>query len=138
MNDECCHSQTPINSLAFHNSLKNRPRSPKSCFECWLPISDFQTLMLPVLRLANAGEIKVVEAVVPIAGEFALTDQERVDGCGSITAARREMGMSDKRAWKRVGALNAMFRDPLVDSTSGGPGGGGAVLTENGRRVLAQ
>lgn len=62
---------------------------------------------------------------------------ERIDRCGSIAAAGREMGMSYKRAWELVGTLNAMFRDPIVDSTRGGPGGGGAVLTETGRRVLA-
>jgi molybdate transport system regulatory protein len=61
---------------------------------------------------------------------------ERIDRCGSIAAAGREMGMSYKRAWQLIGTLNAMFREPLVDSTRGGPGGGGAVLTEEGRTVL--
>lgn len=61
---------------------------------------------------------------------------ERIDRCGSIAAAGREMGMSYKRAWQLIGTLNAMFRDPLVDSTRGGPGGGGAVLTDAGRKVL--
>ncbi len=61
---------------------------------------------------------------------------ERIDSCGSIAAAGREMGMSYKRAWELVGLLNAMFRDPLVESTRGGPGGGGAVLTRAGREVL--
>lgn len=62
---------------------------------------------------------------------------ERIERCGSIAAAGREMGMSYKRAWELVGRLNAMFRAPLVESTRGGPGGGGAVLTEAGREVLA-
>jgi molybdate transport system regulatory protein len=35
-----------------------------------------------------------------------------------------------------IGTLNAMFDNPVVDSTRGGPGGGGAALTETGRRVL--
>jgi molybdate transport system regulatory protein len=62
---------------------------------------------------------------------------ERIDRRGSIAAAGREMGMSYKRAWELIGTLNAMFRAPLVESTRGGPGGGGAVLTELGREVLA-
>ena len=62
---------------------------------------------------------------------------ERIDRCGSIAAAGREMTMSYKRAWQLIGTLNAMFREPLVDSTRGGPGGGGAVLTEAGRTVLS-
>lgn len=61
---------------------------------------------------------------------------QRIDRCGSIAAAGREMGMSYKRASELVGTLNAMFRDPLVESTRGGPKGGGALLTEAGRTVL--
>lgn len=62
---------------------------------------------------------------------------ERIDRCGSIAAAGREMSMSYKRAWQLIGTLNAMFKEPLVDSTRGGPGGGGAVLTDTGRTVLS-
>lgn len=61
---------------------------------------------------------------------------ERIDRCGSIAAAGREMSMSYKRAWQLISTLNAMFSEPLVDSTRGGAGGGGAVLTETGRTVL--
>jgi molybdate transport system regulatory protein len=63
---------------------------------------------------------------------------ERIDRCGSIAAAGREMGMSYKRAWMLIETLNAMFRAPLVESTRGGPGGGGAVLTDIGREILCQ
>ena len=61
---------------------------------------------------------------------------EGIVATGSISAAGREMGMSYKRAWMLVDAMNTMFRDPLVRSTRGGPRGGGAELTETGRRVL--
>ena len=60
-----------------------------------------------------------------------------IDRTGSISAAGREMGMSYKRAWSLVETMNAMFEAPLVDSARGGPGGGGATLTETGQRVLA-
>ncbi|MCB6178366.1 LysR family transcriptional regulator [Rhodobacter sp. Har01] len=63
---------------------------------------------------------------------------ERIARTGSIAAAGREMGMSYKRAWMLTETLNAMFQAPLVDSTRGGPGGGGAVLTKTGQQVLAQ
>ncbi len=62
---------------------------------------------------------------------------ERIARSGSIAAAGREMGMSYKRAWELIGTLNAMFRAPLVARTRGGPGGGGAELTDLGREVLA-
>ena len=57
---------------------------------------------------------------------------------GSIAAAGRGMKMSYKRAWMLVEEMNATFRDALVDSTRGGPNGGGARLTEAGQTVLAQ
>jgi molybdate transport system regulatory protein len=63
---------------------------------------------------------------------------EEIGRSGSISAAGRKMGMSYKRAWELVGALNSMFHAPLVDSTRGGPKGGGAVLTDLGQEVLAQ
>ena len=61
---------------------------------------------------------------------------ERIRDTGSISAAGRAMEMSYKRAWSLVEEMNAAFRDPLVDSTRGGPGGGGARLTEAGAIVL--
>ncbi|MDP4034331.1 MAG: winged helix-turn-helix domain-containing protein [Pseudorhodobacter sp.] len=63
---------------------------------------------------------------------------EHIRDTGSISAAGRAMQMSYKRAWMLVETLNAMFLEPLVDSTRGGPKGGGAVLTEAGQVVLAQ
>jgi len=63
---------------------------------------------------------------------------EGIERCGSIAAAGRAMGMSYKREWQLVETLNSMFRAPLVERSRGGPGGGGAVLTDLGREVLAQ
>lgn len=57
---------------------------------------------------------------------------------GSIAAAAREMDMSYKRAWMLVETLNAMFDQPVVESTRGGRGKGGAVLTERGQAILAE
>lgn len=60
-----------------------------------------------------------------------------IDATGSITSAGRAMGMSYKRAWNLVEEMNAMFIDPLVVTSRGGVKGGGAALTDTGRRVLA-
>lgn len=56
---------------------------------------------------------------------------------GSIAAAGRELGMSYKRAWGLVDTMNAMFEQPVVESTRGGAQQGGATLTGTGKRVLA-
>ena len=55
---------------------------------------------------------------------------------GSIAAAGRTMGMSYKRAWALVEAMNATFATPLVEAAKGGAGGGGAKLTATGQGVL--
>lgn len=55
---------------------------------------------------------------------------------GSISAAGRSMGMSYKRAWSLVEAMNKGFSTPLVTSARGGAQGGGASLTQTGQEVL--
>jgi molybdate transport system regulatory protein len=62
---------------------------------------------------------------------------EGIADTGSIAAAGRRMGMSYKRAWLLVDAMNTMFAGPLVDAAKGGAGGGGASLTPLGQRMLA-
>lgn len=57
---------------------------------------------------------------------------------GSIAAAARDMEMSYRRAWLLVDAMNRCFRNPLVNSTSGGNQRGGASLTDTGHDVLRQ
>ncbi|MGV8853123.1 MAG: winged helix-turn-helix domain-containing protein [Devosia sp.] len=61
---------------------------------------------------------------------------ELIERTGSISAAGKAMGMSYKRAWGLVQALNAGFGQPLVESSRGGSSQGGALLTEAGRVVL--
>jgi molybdate transport system regulatory protein len=55
---------------------------------------------------------------------------------GSISAAGRALDMSYKRAWDLIEALNASFREPLVEAARGGASGGGAQLTRTGETVL--
>lgn len=62
---------------------------------------------------------------------------ERIGETGSISAAARAMGMSYRRAWQLVEALNRDFRQPVVTTAIGGTRGGGAQVTPFGRRVVA-
>ena len=61
---------------------------------------------------------------------------EQIQAAGSIAAAGRQMGMSYKRAWALVEAMNVLFRTPVVEAAKGGAGGGGARLTATGVQVL--
>lgn len=62
---------------------------------------------------------------------------EAIGQTGSISAAARAMGMSYRRAWLLVEALNLAFAHPVVESVAGGQRGGGARLTETGLAVVA-
>jgi molybdate transport system regulatory protein len=59
-----------------------------------------------------------------------------IDEIGSISAAAREMGMSYRRAWQLVNALNTSFSRPLILTAVGGRQGGGATVTALGRRLV--
>jgi molybdate transport system regulatory protein len=69
------------------------------------------------------------------AGKVALL--ESIDKTGSISAAGRAQGMSYRRAWLLVDELNQLFASPLVAAHHGGVNGGGAALTDEGRRIVA-
>jgi molybdate transport system regulatory protein len=55
---------------------------------------------------------------------------------GSIAEGARRLGMSYARAWKLTADMNALFREPLVETFAGGNRRGGARLTALGERVL--
>ncbi len=69
------------------------------------------------------------------AGRIALL--RAIDTHGSISAAAREMGMSYKAAWDAVDTMNNLAGQPLVIRETGGKGGGGTRLTEQGHRIVA-
>ncbi len=48
------------------------------------------------------------------------------------------MGMSYRRAWLLVDALNRLFETPVVETKHGGSAGGGAELTPFGHHVIEQ
>ena len=56
---------------------------------------------------------------------------------GSISSAAKRMGMSYRRAWQLVEALNKSFDEPVVLTAVGGKRGGGAVVTDFGKRLVA-
>ena len=57
---------------------------------------------------------------------------------GSISAAARAMGMSYRRAWLLVEAINASFSQPVVMTAIGGKRGGGASVTAYGEQLVAR
>jgi molybdate transport system regulatory protein len=62
---------------------------------------------------------------------------EAIARSGSLSEAARQMRMSYRRAWLLLADLNASFDQPVVHTSAGGRGGGGAVLTAFGARLVA-
>ena len=60
----------------------------------------------------------------------------RVDELHSLRAAALSMEMAYSKAWKIVRTAEEGLGFRLLDSTTGGKNGGGAVLTEDARRML--
>jgi molybdate transport system regulatory protein len=61
---------------------------------------------------------------------------DRIDKLGSISAAARSMKLAYRNAWLWVEAMNRLAATPLVVKSTGGPKGGNARLTDEGRRIV--
>lgn len=61
---------------------------------------------------------------------------ERIKEYGSISVAARSMSMSYRHAWELVSSMNSQSRVLLVETATGGKGGGGARLTEAGEKAI--
>jgi molybdate transport system regulatory protein len=55
---------------------------------------------------------------------------------GSIGEAAKRMDMSYMRAWTLIQTMNECFKEPVILTVRGGKSGGGAELTDTGRRAL--
>lgn len=62
---------------------------------------------------------------------------ERIDATGSITNAAKAMNMSYRQAWQMVSEMNERSSKPLVEKKLGGKSGGGAVVTETGKKAIS-
>lgn len=60
---------------------------------------------------------------------------DAIERDGSISAAARSMGMSYRRAWMLVDAMNRSFSEPLVETHPGGGKEAGAKITDTGRQI---
>jgi molybdate transport system regulatory protein len=62
---------------------------------------------------------------------------ECIEATGSINKAAKQMGMSYKKAWEIINTLNTKLLNPLVITQSGGEKGGGSILTEDAKKLIA-
>lgn len=62
---------------------------------------------------------------------------EAIDRLGSINQAARTVPLSYKAAWDAIDTLNNLSPEPLVVRVTSGRQGGGTLLTDHGRRMVA-
>ena len=83
------------------------------------------------------SRLSVDTAVGAFLGDTRIRLLEAVGRFGSISRAAKAVPMSYKAAWDAVDAMNNLSEAPLVTTSVGGVGGGGAELTAYGARLIA-
>ena len=61
---------------------------------------------------------------------------EAIDTYGSINQAARTVDISYRKAWSHIKSMEDRLGIKLVERQAGGKNGGGAVLTNNARKLL--
>jgi len=90
-----------------------------------MPIPDYQTLMLPVLRLAAEGETRVADVAERVAEAFGLSAEER----DQLLPSGRQRVLHNRIHWAKF----YLSKAGLIAS----PARGRFVATEKGRALLA-
>jgi len=79
---------------------------------------------------------------VSLVGRRGMITPEKIDFMkavereGSLSAAARLVGISYRTSWIWAKEINETWKSPLIARTHGGKGGGGTMLTPEGRSVL--
>jgi len=90
------------------------------------------------MKFKVTGRIWIETEQGTFAGLGRITLLEGIQKYGSITRAAKSMKMSYRQAWELIDSMNRQSDTPLVNKVSGGAGGGGSVLTEEGARVITE
>ncbi len=75
----------------------------------------------------------------PLLGDGGAAILEAIEKFGSIGKAAEKLGMSYKYVWDYLANIEKEYGKPVVETYRGGKkGGGGAKLTEEGRKLLSE
>jgi molybdate transport system regulatory protein len=92
--------------------------------------------------MARTNEVELHIVIQRNGGAF--LDAKKIDllneihHSGSLRSAATLLGISYQHAWNLLHELNRAAGQPLVVSQRGGPGGGGALLTEYGKHIIEE
>jgi molybdate transport system regulatory protein len=85
--------------------------------------------VIPRIRVVFGREVAIGPGKADLLEQIART--------GSLRKAAAAMEMSYMRAWTLVRTMNQCFKKPLVETKRGGADGGSALVTDEGKAVLA-
>ena len=83
------------------------------------------------------GKLQVDTEFGTFLGDTRIRLLESIDIHGSITQAAKAVPLSYKAAWDAIDVMNNLAEHPLVLRSTGGRHGGGTLLTDYGRKVVA-
>lgn len=69
-------------------------------------------------------------------GEGRVALLRAIEETGSLSKAAKSLKMSYKKAWSLIDALNSRSQKPVITTSIGGKGGGGAQLTPYGKALV--
>ena len=69
-------------------------------------------------------------------GEGRVRLLKAIEKTGSLSKAAKSLNISYKKAWTLVDAVNKSAKKPVTESSIGGKGGGGAILTAYGKSLI--
>jgi molybdate transport system regulatory protein len=69
-------------------------------------------------------------------GEKRISLLEQIDIHGSLSTAAKAAEISYKAAWDALNVMNNLAERPLTIAATGGSGGGGTILTDEGKKVI--
>jgi molybdate transport system regulatory protein len=82
------------------------------------------------------GTVSLKKTDMEFLGSDRIALLEKIDEYGSITKAAKAVGISYKKAWDTIDAINNLSEKPLFLRMTGGKSGGGTSITEEGREVI--
>jgi len=82
------------------------------------------------------GTVSLKKTDMEFLGSDRIALLEKIDEYGSITKAAKAVGISYKKAWDTIDAINNLSEKPLFRRMTGGKSGGGTSITEEGREVI--
>lgn len=92
---------------------------------------------MDTIRHRLVGKLEVDTEFGTFLGDTRIRLLEAIERYGSISQAAKAVPLSYKAAWDAVDAMNNLADQALVIRSAGGKHGGGTLLTDYGRRVVA-